>query len=189
MLCPFFLNNTHKVGKLQGHSWFPNTCGVLIGCKALSLSYSWTLLRSLCGFCCRRQSRQCQRTQMVLKSLSLLHWVVQPVASEPQVQVPYSFYCRGCHGAAGVPALLKWLWEPYIPSAQPQPPWKNWDQVETRAIAVEGGICVVAFRLVPHPCANWYWYLRTGGGKKERKQSLPAVLQVQDQVQPCSSWH
>lgn len=105
-----------------------------------------------------------------------LHRAVQPVAPEPQQQVPHSFYCRVCHGAAGMPALLKWLWDLYISSAQPQPPRKQWDQVETRAISVVGGICVVAFRLVPHPCANQYWYLCTGNGEKEKETDPPCSI-------------
>lgn len=68
MLCPFFLSSTCKVGTLQGHSWFPYSCAVLFSSKPLSLSYPWTLLQSLCGFCCWRQGRQCQRAQLVLQS-------------------------------------------------------------------------------------------------------------------------
>lgn len=68
MLYPFFLSSLCKVGKLQGHSWFPYSCAVLISSKPLGLSYPWTLLQSLCGFCCQGQGRQCQRAQMELRS-------------------------------------------------------------------------------------------------------------------------
>lgn len=68
MLCPFFLSSICKAGKLQGHSWFPYSCAVLISSKPLSLSYPWPLLQSLCGFCCRLSGRQCQRAQLVLQS-------------------------------------------------------------------------------------------------------------------------
>lgn len=96
--------------------------------------------------------------------------------------MPYSFYCS-CHGAAGMQALLKCLWDTCIASALPQPPEKQWDQVETRAIAVEGGVCVVAFGLVPIDAGM---SAQAMAGRKEN--SHPVVLQVQDQVQPHPSW-
>lgn len=155
-LCPFFLNSTRKVGKLQGHSKFPCSCALLISSKPLSLSYPWTLLQSLCGFCCRRRGRRCQRAQLVLPR--------RPCAA------------RSC------PAWSSWT----AGAGQFLRQELRWGSKDPALL--KGGLSVL---WLSGPGASQYLYLCLcrENGEKEREQILSVGLQLQDQAQPCSSWH
>lgn len=105
MLCPFFLNSTCQVGKLQGHSWFPYSCAVLISSFKPQLSLDSTA--KLMWLPLPTAGQSVPEGSAVLQSRPCAVRSCPARSSWTRAQVPCGSSGRSCAGAAGILHCLR----------------------------------------------------------------------------------